>query len=90
MTRRILLIAALALSACARSNSAVHEATVEEVSQWVKTGSATVFDANNEDFRQKNGTVPGAVLLDNYKSYDVSVLGQDKGRQLVFYCTNRL
>ena len=90
MTRRFLLVAALALTACARSHANVREATVDEVAQWVKAGSATVCDANNQGFREKNGTVPGAVLLSNYKDFDTAVLGQDKARQLVFYCTNRL
>ena len=85
-----LCVAVLAVSACAKNYAGVKEASVDDVANWVKAGSATVFDANGEDFRKANGVVPGAVLLDNYRTYDVSVLGQDKSRQLVFYCTNRL
>ena len=96
MNRRLLLLLALLYlsSACKREPSneraAVQDATVEEVAAWLQAGQATVFDANSEDFRKRNGTVPGAVLLASYREYDASVLGQDKGRQLVFYCTNRL
>lgn len=80
----------LALAACARSHTNVKEASVEDVSTWMTAGSATVFDANNESFRKNNGVVDGAVLLASYKDYDLSVLPEDKARQIVFYCSNRL
>jgi rhodanese-related sulfurtransferase len=82
--------AVLLLLACAKNHAGVNEATVEQVSTWMKQGTATVFDANNDAFRQNNGAVQGAVLLPSYKDYDVKLLGDDKDRQLVFYCSNRL
>lgn len=62
---------------------------MSDVADWVKAGTATVVDANSPAYRAKNGTVPGAVLLENYRTYDTKVLGEDRARQLVFYCTNR-
>ena len=76
--------------ACARNHAGVSEASVDQVAQWMKEGTATVFDANNDSFRASNGTVQGAVLLPSYKDYDLELLGEDKARQLVFYCSNRL
>ena len=80
----------LLAAACTKNHAGVSEASVEQVAQWMKDGRATVFDANNDSFRQSNGTVEGAVLLASYKDYDLTVLGEDKSRQLVFYCSNRL
>ena len=78
------------LLACTKNHAGVSEASVDQVAQWLKDGSATVFDANNDSFRKSYGTVEGAVLLSSYKDYDLEVLGDDKARQLVFYCSNRL
>jgi hypothetical protein len=83
-------LAALVLLAGCAHHAALREVSVTDVSDWVKAGSATVVDANSPAFRAHNGTVPGAVLLDNFRTYDTKVLGEDRARQLVFYCTNRL
>src|SRR5690348_3987688 len=88
--RSLLLLSVLSLAACAKQQGNVKEASVEDIAAWLKAGTATVFDANTESFRKQNGVVAGAVLLDKYNAYDLSVLGTDKSRQLVFYCTNRL
>jgi hypothetical protein len=87
---RGLLLMTLLTAACAKNHPGVAEASPQEVSSWLNAGTATVFDANNDSFRQSNGVVPGAVLLANYHEYDLSVLGGDKTRQLVFYCSNKL
>ena len=48
-----------------------------------------VYDANGDDTRQKEGIIPGAVLLSSFNSYDVAkTLPQDKSSALVFYCGN--
>jgi len=88
--KRLALLLLFTATACAKNHAGVKEATVEDVASWMKAGSVSVFDANNESFRKSNGVVPGAVLLDSYREYDVKVLGEDKSRQLVFYCSNRL
>ena len=48
-----------------------------------------VFDANNKETRKEFGVIPGAVLLPNYKKYNVKkVLPADKNKAVVFYCAN--
>ena len=52
-------------------------------------GAVTVLDANGTDFRTKNGTIPGAVLLSSYSKYDVEhELPAQKEAHLVFYCAD--
>jgi hypothetical protein len=86
---RLALAAALLFTACA-NHAELREVTVDEVAASLKAGTATVVDANSPAFREHNGTVPGAVLLTNYRTYETKELGEDRARQLVFYCTNRL
>jgi rhodanese-related sulfurtransferase len=48
-----------------------------------------VYDANGEETRQKEGIIPGAVLLSSFDGYDVAkTLPQNKSASLVFYCGN--
>ena len=47
-----------------------------------------VFDANGNDTRKEEGTIPGAVLLKSHDKYALSVLPQAKDSKLVFYCAN--
>jgi hypothetical protein len=50
-----------------------------------------LLDANHEEFREKNGIIPGAKLLSSFRSYDVAKeLPADKTTPLVFYCASRL
>ncbi|MBS2026747.1 MAG: rhodanese-like domain-containing protein [Deltaproteobacteria bacterium] len=63
-------------------------ATVDEVAKAAKAKSAALFDANTEEFRAKNGVIPGATLLTSASGYDLVVLPKDKGSKLVFYCAN--
>jgi rhodanese-related sulfurtransferase len=49
----------------------------------------TVLDANGADFREREGIIPGAVLLTNYKTYDAAKeLPPAKDTPLVFYCAD--
>jgi hypothetical protein len=51
----------------------------------------TVLDANDVEFRQKNGVIPGAKLLSSFKDYDLKKeLPANHDATLVFYCSNRL
>ena len=84
------LAVASLISGCARKSAEVTEASVEQVAAWLQADSATVCDANDDEYRTVVGSVPGAVLLTNFKDYDVkATLPADKTRQLVFYCTSR-
>ncbi|HZH75441.1 MAG TPA: hypothetical protein VEY88_05380 [Archangium sp.] len=82
--------AALVVGGCSKStHPAVKELTVAESVAAHKAGAVFV-DANSADFRQSNGKVPGATLLDNYRKYDVkAVLPESKDVPLVFYCSNK-
>jgi rhodanese-related sulfurtransferase len=60
--------------------------TVAEVANFIQTKSATVFDANNAETREKMGVVPGAVLLTSSHDYSLSQLPASKDSKLVFYC----
>lgn len=95
MLRRSMLVATLGLatllaSGCkSSSHPSVKELTVPDSIAAHKAGAVFV-DANNEDFRKDNGKVPGAILLANYRTYDVkSVLPEKKDTPLVFYCSNK-
>jgi hypothetical protein len=84
------LLPVLLLLACTKQPAEVKEVSVEEVAAFVKAGTATVCDANDDEYRKGAGFVPGAVLLTNFAEYDVKAeLPADKARQLVFYCTSR-
>lgn len=95
MLRRSVLIMMLGCAAFAAGCSKASHAAVKEMSvadAYAAHQSGAVFvDANGEEFRRDNGKVPGAVLLANYRTYDVkSALPENKDTPLVFYCSNRL
>jgi hypothetical protein len=49
----------------------------------------TVVDANGPDFRAREGTIPGAILLSSYSKYDTGEeLPASKDARLVFYCAD--
>lgn len=51
----------------------------------------TVCDANNKETREQYGVIPGAILLKNYKKWDVAkTLPADKTAPVVFYCANEM
>lgn len=83
------LAVGLILTGCTRSHPPVKEATVAQVAEHVKNGTGTILDANDDEYRKAAGVVPGAVLLTNFNSYELSQLPSDKTRPLVFYCTSR-
>ena len=60
--------------------------SVQEVSDLVAKGEASVFDDNREE-RFKQGHVPGAVWLP-YDAVTAEKLPAQKDRTLVFYCAN--
>src|SRR6187551_2729453 len=97
--RIILLAAVLALGAtagCSKSNedkvvaekANLPTITVDEVDQKLASGDCVPVDANGTDTRKKMGVVPGAVLLTDSETFNVSELPADKSKQLVFYCAN--
>ncbi len=79
--------AAFACDGEMKAESPIKKLTVAEVA---KDKKAKVFDANSNEFRAKNGTVPGAVLLTSSSSYDLKELPAQKDASLVFYCANSM
>ena len=85
----LLGVGALAAGGCKSAHPAVKDLTVADSVAAHKSGAVFV-DANGEDFRKSNGKVPGAILLESYRTYDAkSVLPESKDTQLVFYCSNK-
>jgi rhodanese-related sulfurtransferase len=67
----------------------VKTVTIAQVAEAQKAKKATVLDANNPEFRQKNGVIPGATLLTSFNKYDpAKELPAAKDAALVFYCAN--
>ena len=84
------ILVALAVGACSRNEpfKTLHVADVVTLLR-VPDRKPTLLDANGADFRTKEGIIPGAVLLSNYKSYDVAKeLPPEKEAPLVFYCAD--
>jgi rhodanese-related sulfurtransferase len=62
--------------------------TAPELADWVAHGACTAVDANGDSTREHLGVIPGAILLSDYRQYDLAELPADKARRLVFYCAN--
>jgi rhodanese-related sulfurtransferase len=94
----IVLAAVLALGAgagCAKSEKSaatekatVATVTVDEVDQKLASGECVPVDANGTATRKKMGILPGAVLLTDSDTFQLSELPADKAKTLVFYCAN--
>ena len=99
---RYVLAAVLLVAACDKADSSkktdsaeleaaeqkVGTVTPDELQALLDAKKAQALDANNEATRSREGVVPGATLLSNYREYDLSVLPSDKAMKLVFYCAN--
>ncbi len=62
--------------------------TVPELAKLTSAKQATIFDANNNAFRSKNGVIPGAILLTSSSEFALSELPAQKDAKVVFYCAN--
>jgi rhodanese-related sulfurtransferase len=50
----------------------------------------TLLDANDAEFREKNGIIPGAKLLRSSDRYDLAKeLPADRNAPVIFYCSSR-
>lgn len=73
----------------AEAKASVKTVTIAQLVELQKAKKATVLDANNDEVRAKYGTIPGAVLLTNFQSFDpAKELPAAKDSKLVFYCAN--
>ncbi len=61
-----------------------------DLAQLQKTSAHVyIYDANNEETRTKEGTIPGAQILPSYDKYVVAKeLPKERDAKLVFYCAN--
>lgn len=87
----LLAVALCAALACAEGKDKFKLIHVQDLTamQADKQRPVFVFDANEPDFRQKNGVIPGAKLLSSFNHYDVAKeLPSEKNARLVFYCTS--
>jgi rhodanese-related sulfurtransferase len=78
--------AAAPAAASADPHAGLDKVSVDEVAALLEAKKAQAVDANGVDTRKELGTLPGAVLLTNYRSFDLSELPADKSKELVFYC----
>ena len=86
----LLLVGGLAFAAEAQQKYRLIELSELESLQ---KGSppVTVLDANDAEFREKNGVIPGAKLLSSFDHYDIQKeLPASRSAPLVFYCSDRL
>jgi hypothetical protein len=87
----LLLAAGLAVAAEPKEKFRLIEVPELEALQKDARTPVTVLDANDVEFRQKNGVIPGAKLLSSFKDYDLEKeLPANHDAPLVFYCSNRL
>src|SRR4051812_10088480 len=82
--------AAFACDGTENHAEAVKKVTVPELAKMTASKQATVLDANSNDFRAKNGVIPGAILLTSSSQFAVSELPANKDTKLVFYCANTM
>ena len=66
------------------------EMPMDEVEAKLAAGDCAVFDANSPSTREANGVIEGAILLANYREYDVAALPDAKDANVVFYCGSTL
>jgi len=92
VTLGVVLASGLVLGAEAKKeNFRLIEVSDLETMQKNTSAPVTVLDANDAEFRQKNGVIPGAKLLSSSEQYDINKeLPAAKDAPLVFYCSNRL
>ena len=102
--RAALLTAVLATSAAACHKASDHavdpaaeaaaeakvdtSVTVGQLAGWLDAGQARAVDANNAGTRHHMGTIPGAILLSQYRTYGLDELPADHQTKLVFFCAN--
>ncbi|MBS1152287.1 MAG: Rhodanese domain protein [Myxococcaceae bacterium] len=68
--------------------AAPKKVTVTELAKLTSAKAATVFDANNNEFRAKNGVIPGAILLTSSSEFALTELPAKKDAKVVFYCAS--
>jgi len=87
----LVLAPGLALAAEPKEKFRFIDVSELESMQKDPRSQVTVLDANDAEYREKNGVIPGAKLLSSFDDYDVKKeLPPDRNAPLVFYCSNKL
>jgi len=68
------------------AHAAFQKLGVSDVAALLEAKKILAVDANGADTRKELGTLPGAVLLTNARTFELSELPADKSTELVFYC----
>ena len=90
ITLGLALASTLALAAQSKETFALIDVAQLESLQKDGRAPVTLLDANDPEFREKNGVIPGARLLSSFDGYDVKTeLPPAKDAPLVFYCSNK-
>src|SRR5689334_10125568 len=97
--RTILLAAVLATGAvagCHKDKAGAGEQaenlptmSMDAVEKGIAANELTPVDCNGDKTRAKNGVLPGAILISDEETFVASELPADKGRKLVFYCSDQ-
>ena len=82
-------LAIAGLLGCRADISGLATLEVSEAAALASVDGTVFCDANNAKTRTKFGTIPGAVLLTSYDSYDISA-ELPAGSKLVFYCHSEM
>lgn len=85
----IIPTAALACEGHQQASVEPKKVTVAELASLTKDKKATPIDANSKQTREKDGVIPGAVMLTSSSQYELKELPADKASKLVFYCANQ-
>ena len=86
VTEQRLQPTAAAASPAKDPHDAFEKLGVDTVASLVDGKKAVAVDANGTETRKEYGTLPGAVLLTNARTFEVAELPADKSTELVFYC----
>jgi len=84
----IALLIAAALG-CRADTSGLSTLEIAAAEAMVAGGGAVFCDANSADTRARHGTIPGAVLLSGYDTYDTRSEVPPE-TDLVFYCHSEM
>jgi len=91
LTLGVRLATGLAMAAQPQQKLRMIEVSDLESMQKDPKSPPTLLDANEPDFREKNGVIPGAKLLSSFDKYEPArELPADKNAPLVFDCASRL
>ena len=90
------LFLAFALAACSKDKASpavqksdeIPKLTMDQVDREIAAHTMVAVDCNGNVTREKYGTLPQAIRIDDGETYAADVLPANKAARLVFYCWN--